>query len=615
MANLPSLSGTANNQNGESNLQKTSSKSPDWSEVCQCLLDRFLPCTAVQTQPGLSTRHPSPIPRALEVLAGDQAGARTKTYGPTEFLDSLLDQSQKKRKKVRFLAILGQSGAGKTLFLRHFAQGLLQKYQEGQSSCLPIWLTRSFLKQTTVKNYLFGPWLEQVAQENPEISLEVWRRSLAAGLKAGKFWLVLDGVDHIFSSPEEIPGAKGPLSWMEDCLGELPKTPILLSCRPESRHNDSGELADFTYYDIREFTYPNDVEMAIEDYFVGTSPGQNLEEGAENDFGVQKENTLAVSLNQSLRETTARHLRKYLLCPRRLMLCCRFWQDQPGHFPNSAAELYGKLTTAFYGWQGEWVETSPSQQKELGGLLGKLAKQMLLQNHGDDCPLPPGDIENIFGKESPSLRLAVQLGWLIPKGIISKGVWERGYGFADPTFRDYFAALAITDWRFFLDIYGQHYRIFEQEWQRVLQFWWGREDIELEQKKEFALALLNFDDRCSPENFYGLQALQRLALALVEIPDLPQGNRIVERLLDYGLPSATPNFPRQQWASGLLEQIHRPLVVQALLKTLATTEDDKVYRQCCQWLGQWAESSPQTIMVLGEQLELQRESTLRFPVA
>ncbi|AIE73288.1 MULTISPECIES: HEAT repeat domain-containing protein [unclassified Synechocystis] len=610
MVHSSSLSGIANNPPSQGNSPAVSSTipTPDWATVCQQLLHRALPCTSVQTQPEFAVKQPGRIPRSLRVTANGVAGDnRPVSYSPREFLDSLLAPIAQGGERNSYSAILGEGGAGKTVFLQHFALGLWQSYQGGQGDFLPIWLSPSRFKQKSLKDYLFGPWLKEAMALNDQISPEIWRDSLHMGLQAGQFWLVLDGIDQTLADPGQISPAQGPLTWLKDSLAELATVPVLLSCHPDTKRNDPRGLAGFTCYRMGELLYPDDVETAIEDYFTGDRPTQKETQG--------KPNALAVGLVAALADPAVSHLRRYLARPRRLMLCCRFWREQPRDFPLSSGALYRELSQAFYRWQSEWVPTKATQQEELARLLGKLAQQILILNQDDHRPLPQAEVERIFGKDSPILRLALQLGWLMPKGVVRKGVWEGGYGFVDDTFQDYFGALAIADWRFFLDVYSHHYRIFAREWQGVLTFWWGREDIAPRDKEAFVQALLDFDDRCSPENFYGLRALEVAALALRECPELPQADEIVARLIDRSLATAGSNSDQQKWAMELLAATHRPPVIEALLKTLESTEDDRVYGQCCQWLGQWGQGYPQAIELLSQQLALHGQSSLRFAIA
>lgn len=609
MAHSPSPSGTANQPPSPDNAnhgQSSGVHGPDWRAVCQWWLERSLPATSMQTKPESAPEARVDAPGTLQVQPlGESAPGSGK--GPTVLLEELLAPGDGAYQKAARVGILGTAGSGKTFFLQYLAQALLAKHQLGQSRCLPLWLNPAQIKEVNIREYLLGPWLEQVAKTNPDLSPEIWQRSLKTALQGGLFCLLIDDVGQILPEPEEGAPAGGPLARLRPWLETLGKTSLVVSCGPESQQNEPNGLTGFKLYQMRPWVYPDDLETAIAEYFRG--------EPAPGGSPPAQPNPLAASLIEALEDPVSAHLRSYVLSPQRLMLCCRFWQDETRDFPTSGAGLYSKLTAAFYRWQGEWVETKPPQQRELQELLAQVAQRSVAASPNPHHPLAVAEIEGIFGKDSPRFNLALQLGWLIPKTIVRKGIWERGYGFADRTFRDYFAALAIANWEFFFDIYGHHYRLFEPHWPGVLQFWWGREDIAPEDKAEFLQALLDFDDRCSPENFYGLRALEMAALGLRESPSLPQGQGIVQRLLDYALLPCPSQAVPQQWAAGLLAQSHRSQVIDALVSTMTAAEDDKVYLQCCQWLGQWGQGSAEAIELLEKQLELHRDSSLRFPVA
>ena len=81
------------------------------------------------------------------------------------------------------------------------------------------------------------------------------------------------------------------------------------------------------------------------------------------------------------------------------------------------------------------------------------------------------------------LSLALSLGWLNRVGIDFDEPEESVYGFYHATFQEYFAALAVDDWDYFLPrnhvdfpVVGKEYRIFEVQWKQVILLWLGLED-------------------------------------------------------------------------------------------------------------------------------------------
>jgi predicted NACHT family NTPase len=50
-----------------------------------------------------------------------------------------------------------------------------------------------------------------------------------------------------------------------------------------------------------------------------------------------------------------------------------------------------------------------------------------------------------------SIQLALNVGWLNQVGVDAKNPHQPVYAFFHPTFQEYFAALAINDWKDFLN--------------------------------------------------------------------------------------------------------------------------------------------------------------------
>ena len=100
-------------------------------------------------------------------------------------------------------------------------------------------------------------------------------------------------------------------------------------------------------------------------------------------------------------------------------------------------------------------------------------------------------------------HLALQLGWLNQVGVDAENRKKAVYAFFHPTFQEYFAALAISDWHFFLESLflrdpnnrDARYRVFEPHWEEIICLWFGRPSIEKELKESFTEALVGFEDR------------------------------------------------------------------------------------------------------------------------
>lgn len=91
-------------------------------------------------------------------------------------------------------------------------------------------------------------------------------------------------------------------------------------------------------------------------------------------------------------------------------------------------------------------------------------------------------------EEGSLFQLALQLGWLNQVGVDADNRRKAVYAFFHPTFQEYFAALAVEDWHFFVPdmsrrnnhspIKGsKHCRVFEIQWKEVLFIWLGRANV------------------------------------------------------------------------------------------------------------------------------------------
>lgn len=558
------------------------------------MLERFLPSNSVNTLPNVAAPLATPLPSTLKIFParyGSQGGGNgIDSYDPEALMHKLLELDLP-GPQGRRLVIEGEAGTGKTLFLKHVAAYLLAHPQEG----LPLWINPQQLKNISLGDYLFGPWLEQ-ARQGEDGALADWQSGLKELLRQGRVWLLADGLDYLYwDTPNGVK--TGPLSLLKASLQAWPRLNVILTCRPETRRSDPKGLAGFERYRIQEFEDSNLIAAAIGDYFSAA--------GSDAD---------AAALMARLQAPQSRSIAQWLTAPIRLILFCRVWQSAPSQFPENSAQLYALLTQAFFEWKAEEAVTNREQRRALTEIFGKLGQYLLLEGRDGNQPLSQADVETVFGKNSPLLRLALQLGWLIPRGLLWEGAWERGYGFFDRSFRDYFTALAIRDWRFFWDVHRVNYRALEPQWRSVIAFWLGRTDIPEEERRDFLDALLNFQDGCSPENFYGLQALKVAVLACGELPDCPQAQTALKTLADWAAqPQLAPS--KERLAQTLLEKTDPHQRGEILLARLDGAETEEEYRRLLRLLRQWGQGVETVITGLERQLALLETSGLRFPVA
>ncbi len=154
-------------------------------------------------------------------------------------------------------------------------------------------------------------------------------------------------------------------------------------------------------------------------------------------------------LSQQLREALAasgkERIRDLVKNPLRCSLLCGTWQSLDGDLPDTKAKLYQRFVTTLYQWKKphlNWI-----QQQELNADLGKLALSGML-NETSRFQLRESVGYGVMG--ASQFELACRLGWL---NLVARDaeMLEGIYTFYHPTFQEYFAALAVEDWHFFLN--------------------------------------------------------------------------------------------------------------------------------------------------------------------
>ncbi|WP_414581117.1 hypothetical protein [Scytonema sp. PCC 10023] len=186
---------------------------------------------------------------------------------------------------------------------------------------------------------------------------------------------------------------------------------------------------------------------------------------------------------------------------------------------------------------------------------------------------------------------ALRLGWLNEIGLAAESVTkEKVYAFYHPTFQEYFAALAIADWHFFLNHIPDNpvqgtYRIFEPHWKEVILLWLGRDKDEVpdKHKEEFIKALVEFDDGFY--NLYGLQAYFLAAEGVAEFADC-SADEIVMQIVQwaFGYFDSTQQkwqqfYPLDKKAKKLLRKTLRNKVIVSLTQLLQNLHDEENHRK------------------------------------
>jgi HEAT repeat protein/energy-coupling factor transporter ATP-binding protein EcfA2 len=553
-------------------IQTSSAPLIDWRSLGRIMLKQSMAINPLSTYPDADT----PEWQDIQISLGwvnrqkeDHPEAVDQELTQEEFFEKLFTP-EKNKNKGRRCAIIGHSGSGKTTLLQKIAQTILEQTED-----IPIWISLSEFSQFSLSEYLQKKWLERIPKNCIPDGANL-HESFQELLQSGKVWLLLDGVDTMNLEPlsqhntnSEIPQI------LLHALGSIPqqlqnfaeKSQVVLTSRHHVWEMDKNLLHNFDIYYPLGFRDREEVKQFIKKWF------QRTEENPSITLTSKHSKDLAESLCQSLENFGLYRLQSSLLKnPLHLALICRFWQKNNPRFPATQASLYRELVHEYYYWQAEKQTLTQDQQQQLNRVLGNLALQAL-QGDIKHPWLTQSQISAELGEDSHLGKACLRLGWLKLIGVSSQNSQEKIYTFFDEIFLNYFAALNVADWRFFLPREAEPslntaYPVFEQRWQRAILLWWGREDITEEQKEEFITALLNFQDGCSPNNYYGKRAFYLAAVGLAEFSSSRQVEPIIECLIAELLEKDIANSVLTETAKVVLSQTYRPQAIEILLRHL-----------------------------------------------
>ena len=406
----------------------------------------------------------------------------TKTYQHPDFLQEVINKGYQGKNK--HIAIVGEPGAGKTTLLNAIASDIKDKNQK-----LPIFISLGSLQGMTLADYILKKWLPDAIRLINIVPTSEIEAQLQTEFYQGNFYLLLDGVDEM--------GESSPIQALNKISQELTswlgQARVILTCRLNvwDATVNNNILPGFNTFKTQEFN-PEQINTFVAEWF----------QVANNINGGEK-------LIAQLQEEGKERIRDLVTNPLRLCLLCQiFDQNDEGELPETKAQFYELFTRYFYEWKPELVPDlikSYELKQELHQALGKLALAGI--NSDLRFRLKRSFAVKAMGDEK-LFHLACEVGWLnqVDRDAVND---EDVYAFFHPNFQEYFAALVIDDWRYFLNHNNANpnpfikhnnqdcvYRIFEGKWKEVILLWFGRQNLLPNIKDEFMLELSNFDDGC-----------------------------------------------------------------------------------------------------------------------
>ncbi len=471
-----------------------------------------------------------------------------RTFKHDDFLESLT-QRQGINKHI---AIAGEAGAGKTTLLATIAEKL---HQQGQ---LTIFISLADLQDKSLYDDIYESWLPRALGLRKGRATEEQKDDLHEQFKLGKVWLLLDGLDEMQSK-----SSANALVRIESEIGKVvEQSKVVLTCRLNVWDVNLNGLSNFETFRMGEFSQ-DDVDKFICEWFIKVERPES-----------------APILQAKLKELNRDRIRDMVRHPLRLALLCQaFYLNPNTDLPETKAGLYDRFVPCFYEWN-EWkpnivVEPLLAQdtfRNELHLALGKLAIAGIDGDAGFRLS------RSLAVKEMGDFlfKLASDVGWLT---LIERDEQEQEvYAFYHASFQEYFAALAIPSWKFFLhhDIYNLEngiYRVFQTQWIETIILWFGNQlkSGNIDIASDFIYALSNFDDLINPERIYSYRAHFIATICVAEIGLCELSETIIEKTVEIYLSYFSANI--HEAAKDSLKQTNLYLVKLILEKRINECND------------------------------------------
>jgi len=430
----------------------------------------------------------------------------TRQFENDEFLTEVLLQGNSPKSQGKRIAIIGEPGSGKTTRLQQIADRLFNENDDN----LVIWVSLADLQDKSLEDFLRNTWLK-IALKQKEASEEN-QNELIEKFNEGNVWLLLDGLDEMVLD-------SNPLFWVNSQIkGWIESAKIILTCRVNVWESGNNYLSNFDVYRNLDFS-----ELQRDEFIYKWFSDRNLAD------------QLITELNRDGKE----RIRDLVKNPLRLTLVCYSWENHQGSLPETKAGLYQECVEAFYQWKEVYFKTTNTQRNELNQALGELAKKSLEQE-SSKFRLTKSFICEVLGESDEGLfKLALDLGWLNRVGVAEENPSEQVYAFFHPSFQEYFASLAIDDWRFLFnhnpqELNKENYKVFDTSWHETIMLWISRKTILTQEKEIFINYLIDFDDDC--EAYYSIQAFFLAAKLIGEAPDIKNSlkEHIISTILEWG---------------------------------------------------------------------------------